>query len=131
MHQSAAFCGAAASRINGNTLASLFALAFSKSDGPQKKKKPSGVVGGAAEPEGRSDRDKTTSQQGAPDPDKQVFFNRLMEITLDEYWAIGLPLMTQCNEAARRYRSTTNNKFMGGLLVTAMGDPYQKQWKGT
>ena len=131
MHQSAAFCGAAASRINGNTLASLFALAFSKSDGPQKKKKPSGVVGGAAEPEGRSDRDKTTSQQGAPDPDKQAFFNRLMEITLDEYWAIGLPLMTQCNEAARRYRSTTKNEFMGGLLVTAMGDPYQKQWKGT
>ena len=131
MHQSAAFCGAAASRINGNTLASLFALAFSKSDGPQKKKQTSGVVGGAAEPEGRTDRDKTTSQKGAPDPDKQAFFNRLKEMTLDEYWAIGLPLTMDCNEAARRFRNTTKNEFMGGLLVTAMGDPYQKQWKGT
>jgi len=115
-HQGAAFCGAAASRIGGVTLSSAYSLAFAET-----KKPGSRAAGKASQP--------TPAPQGTPSPEKQAFYARRFEQTIDELWACGLPLIMQCNDAANRILSA-HNTFMGGLLLTGMGDPYQKQWAG-
>ena len=68
--------------------------------------------------------------RGTPNAEKQSFFKELVELTMDEFWAVQLKLLQDCSSQAMLYRST-EAEFMGGLLVTAMGDPYQKQWPGT
>mgnify|MGYP006082211957 FL=1 len=68
--------------------------------------------------------------RGTPNAEKQSFFKELVELTMDEFWAVQLKLLQDCSSQAMHYRST-KAEFMGGLLVTAMGDPYQKQWPGT
>tara|TARA_B110000046_G_scaffold56015_1_gene62588 strand:+ start:206 stop:7237 length:7032 start_codon:yes stop_codon:yes gene_type:complete len=134
LHQSAAFCGAAASRIKGNTLSSIFSIGYKEGGSKTKKGKSAGkarsrgVVGGAAG--GGGAKSKASVARGTPNAEKQSFFKELVELTMDEFWAVQLKLLQDCSSQAMHYRST-KAEFMGGLLVTAMGDPYQKQWPGT
>ena len=111
-HQTVAYCGAAASRVGGQTMHSVLGL------NSRRKGDPRDAGGG----------DLGEEKRGS-DPARVQMLQKLREMSLEEIWAIPNSLVQKASEAANDLRGRPG-RFFGDMLISGNGDPFQKQWGG-